>query len=82
MQASTLQVPRQQSRPSRSERSEEDDFHALLVSIHTLLFTTSDRPHVRDAAVLAQAVHELERRWPEAGALARGPVAAPDRHRR
>jgi hypothetical protein len=81
MNALALQVPRQQSRTSASERAEEDEFHALVESIETLLFTTSDHPETLDAVVLAEALHELERRWPQAVAELRPRVEARGRHR-
>jgi hypothetical protein len=81
MNALALQVPRQHSPAFVSERTEEDDFHALVESIDTLLFTTSDDPETLDAAVLAEALHELERRWPAAAAELRPRVEARARHR-
>ena len=81
MNAPALQVPRQQSRAFVSERTEEDDFHALVESIETLLFTTSDQPATLDAVVLAEALHELEKRWPAAAAELRPRVEAHGHHR-
>jgi hypothetical protein len=82
MTASALRVPRQQSSVYLSQRSEEDDFHALVESIETLLFTTSGRPATRDAAVLTEALHELERRWPDGAAGLRPRLEARGRHGR
>ena len=76
MNALALQVPRQQSRVFVSERTEEDDFHALVESIETLLFTTSDHPATLDAVVLAEALRELEGRRPAAAAELRPPIDA------
>jgi hypothetical protein len=81
MNALALMVPRQQSRASTSERAEEDDFHSLVESIETLLFTSADHPEKLDAAVLTEAMAELEARWPEAAAELRPRVAARGRHR-
>jgi hypothetical protein len=81
MNASALQVPRQHSPTSRTERADEDDFHALVESIETLLFTSSESPDTLDVAVLAEAMRELERRWPEAAAELRPRVEARERGR-
>ncbi|MDH2413148.1 hypothetical protein [Nocardioides sp. CER19] len=81
MNALALLVPRPQSRDSRSERAEADDFHALVESIETLLFTSADHPEVLDAAVLTEALAELEERWPDAAAELRPRVEARGRHR-
>lgn len=81
MNALALMVPRQQSSGYRSERTEEDEFHALVESIETLLFTSADHPHILDMAVLAEALAELEARWPEAAAELRPRIEARGRHR-
>jgi hypothetical protein len=81
MNALGLPVPRQQSRALESEHAEEDDFDVLVESIETLLFTTSDHPEARDLAVLAQALAELEARWPDAAAELRGRIEAHGRPR-
>ncbi|SFB91491.1 hypothetical protein SAMN04487968_102275 [Nocardioides terrae] len=81
MNALALMVPRQQSRASDSERSEEEEFHALVESIETLLFTSADHPETLDLAVLTESLAELEARWPEAAAELRPRVEARGRHR-
>ena len=81
MDALALHVPRQQSRASDTERADEEDFHALVESIETLLFTSSDHPADLDMAVLTEALAELEARWPEAAAELRPRVEARGRHR-
>jgi hypothetical protein len=81
MNALALVVPRQPSRALESERAEEDDFHALVESIETLLFTSSDHPAGLDMAVLTEALAELEARWPDAAAELRPRVEARGRHR-
>ena len=81
MNALALMVPRQQSRASESERTEEEQFHALVESIETLLFTSADHPETLDMAVLAEALAELEARWPEAAAELRPRIEARGRHR-
>jgi hypothetical protein len=81
MDASALLVPRQPSRTLEPERAEEDDFHALVESIETLLFTSSDHPATLDMAVLTEALAELEARWPDAATELRHRVEARGRHR-
>jgi hypothetical protein len=81
MNALALMVPRQQSPGYESERTEENEFHALVESIETLLFTSADHPHSLDVAVLVEALAELEARWPEAAAELRPRVEARGRHR-
>jgi hypothetical protein len=81
MNALALLVPRQQSRASERERVEEDDFHVLVESIETLLFTSADHPDTLDVVVLTEALAELEARWPEAAADLRPRVQARGRHR-
>ena len=76
MNALALLVPRQLSRASGSERAEEEEFHALVESIETLLFTSAEHPDALDMAVLAEALAELESRWPEAAAELRPRVEA------
>lgn len=82
MNALALLVPRPKSRASESERADEEEFHALVESIETLLFTSADHPDTLDMAVLAEAVAELEARWPEAAAELRPRIEARGRHRR
>lgn len=81
MNALVLLVPRQKSRASESERVDEEEFHALVESIETLLFTSADHPERLDMAVLTEALTELESRWPEAAADLRSRVEARGRHR-
>ena len=81
MNALALLVPRQKSRVLESEHAEEDDFHALVESIETLLFTSSDHPAVLDVAVLTEALAELEARWPDAAAELRPRFEARRRRR-
>jgi hypothetical protein len=81
MNALALLVPRPQSRDPQTERADEDDFHALVESIETLLFTSADHPGTLDMAVLSEALTELEARWPEAAAEFRPRVEARGRHR-
>jgi hypothetical protein len=81
MDAHALHDPRQQSRTLDTERADEDDFHALVESIETHLFTSSDHPAELDRAVLAEALAELEARWPKAAAELRPRVEARGRHR-
>lgn len=76
-----LVIPRQQSRASVSERVDEEEFHVLVESIETLLFTSADHPAASDVAVLAEALRELEERWPDAAAELRQRVDARGRHR-
>jgi hypothetical protein len=71
-----LVVPRQQSRASRSEQVDEEEFLVLLESIETLLFTSEDDPATLDTKVLAAAMTELEERWPGAAAEIRHRVEA------
>lgn len=81
MNALALVVPRQQSRASASDCAEEEEFHALVESIETLLFTSADHPDALDMTVLAEALAELESRWPDAAAELRPRVEARGRHR-
>ncbi|UDY23262.1 hypothetical protein [Nocardioides sp. Kera G14] len=81
MNALSLLIPRPQSRPDAAERAEEEDFHTLVESIETLLFTSTDHPELLDRAVLAQAMAELEARWPEAAAEFAPRIAARGRRR-
>jgi hypothetical protein len=81
MNALALMVPRQQSSDDASEHTEEDEFHALVESIETLLFTSADHPQALDPAVLAEALAELAARWPEAAAELRPRIEARGRHR-
>lgn len=81
MNALALPVPRHQSRADGSERTEQEQFHALVESIETLLFTSSDHPETLDRAVLAEAMAELEARWPRAAAQLRPRVEARGRRR-
>ena len=62
-----LLIPRPKSRVAARQRAEEEEFHQLVQSIETLLFTSSDCPHRLDGAVLARSMAELEARWPAAG---------------
>jgi len=81
MNALALVVPRQQSRASDAERHEEEEFHALVESIETLLFTSAAHPETLDLAVLTEALAELEARWPEAAAELRPRIEARERDR-
>lgn len=81
MDALALLVPRPLSRAAACERCEEEDFHLLVESIETLLFTSADHPEQLDLAVLATAVAELEARWPEAAADLRPRIDARRHHR-
>lgn len=81
MKALALVVPRQQSQTSQSERADEDAFDVLVESIETLLFTSADHPETLDTVVLAEALAELEARWPEAAAELRPRIEARGRHR-
>jgi hypothetical protein len=79
--ALALVVARQRSRACEPAGTDEEDFHALVESIETLLFTSADRPGSLDTVVLAEAMAELEARWPSAAAELRPRVQARGRHR-
>ena len=79
MNALALLVPRSTSRASEAERAEEDDFNALVESIETLLFTSADHPQALDRVVLAEAMAELQARWPDAAARLWPRIEARDR---
>jgi hypothetical protein len=76
MDARPLLVPPQPCGALESEQAEEEAFHALVESIETLLFTSSDHPERLDPAVLTAALAELEARWPDAAAELRPRVEA------
>ncbi|MFT4261990.1 MAG: hypothetical protein QM572_01285 [Nocardioides sp.] len=71
-----LLIPRPNSVPDAADRAEEEEFHALVESIETLLFTSSEDPDTLDRAVLAQSMAELEARWPAAAAELAPRIAA------
>lgn len=79
MNALSLMVPRPTSSELATGRDDEDDFHLLVESIETLLFTSADRPELLDRAVLRNALAELEARWPEAAYLYRPRIEARER---
>jgi hypothetical protein len=72
--ALSLLIPRPHG--GDGEWTEEEDFHLLVESIETLLFTSADRPELLDRAVLAAAMAELAARWPEAAAELAPRIAA------
>jgi hypothetical protein len=81
MDALAVVVPRQKSRAYDVACAEEEEFHALVESIETLLFTSADHRDLLDMTVLTEALAELEARWPEAAAQLRPRVEARGRHR-
>lgn len=81
MNALALVIPRRRSTAFDAERADEEDFQMLVESIETLLFTSADHPYQLDRILLAQAVAELEERWPEAASGFRPRIDARGRHR-
>lgn len=72
-------VPRPASAEHIDRRDDEEDFHLLVESIETLLFTSADRPGTLDRVVLRNALSELEARWPDAADLYRPRIEARER---
>jgi len=81
MKALALLVPRPKSVTAAAEREEEDEFHALVESIETLLFTSSDHPDRLDRTLLAESIAALAARWPDAAATYQPRLDARGRHR-